>query len=73
MTTTPADQALHAADRLARAAEDVADCHRRTPFDRGGNLPPMIQDMIRRHLADLESCTREYRRRAQRVPKTAPA
>jgi hypothetical protein len=73
MTTTPADQALHAADRLARAAEDLTDYHRRNPFERGGHLPIMSQDTIRRLMADLECCTREYRRRAQRVPKTVPA
>lgn len=70
---TPADLALHAADRMLHAVEALLDHNRRSPIDKGG-FPPALTLQTRASLiADLDRLSREYRSKAQRVPKDQPA
>jgi len=71
--TTPADFALHAADRMAAAGERVTELARRQNLvPTGYDAPSMAQERMAA-FRDLDSTIYEYRAKARRVPKDQSA
>lgn len=71
--TTPADIALHAAERLIIAAERACELYRRQNLVATGYDAPHMAQERKAVFADLLSSAYECRAKVRRVPKDQPA